>query len=428
VAKGRNVLLRFAAATLLFCTAQLAHATAGYFQLGYGMKAKGMAGAGIAFPQDALAPATNPAGIARLGSTLHLGVERFAAERGSEIVGNRYGLNGARDASDPPAFWVPEAGATWAASERLSLGVALFGNGGSTSYAQSPLLSLEGSEPAGMHFVQALAAPALAFRLDARNSVGVALNLVYQSFEAKGFQYFDDPLFSAHPGKVTNLGTDRSIGIGPRFGWLGELHPALALGATWQPKIRMKRFDRYEGLLAEGGNFDVPQNYGVGLAWQATPALAIAADVLRIEFAGVRSIGASSSCFMRAARCLLGADDGPGSGWRNTTVLKLGAAYRASSRLVLRAGFARLRQPIPPGETLLNMFAPAVSEKHLALGASYALARGWELSAAYTHAFPNTVYGSDSIPPGNPPGGIRGGEANIHMSSRAFGAALGTSF
>src|SRR6185295_1118821 len=195
-----------------------------------------------------------------------------------------------------------------------------------------------------------------------------------------------DPLFTTQPGRVTNNGADRSWGVGPRIGWLGQVTQTVALGATWQPKVHMTRFDRYEGLLAQHGTFDVPESYGVGVAWQVTPELTLAADLVRIEFGGVSSLGASSSCFMRADRCRLGADNGPGSGWRDTSVLKVGAAWRASAEWVLRAGIGLLRQPIPPQETLLNVFAPAVSERHLAFGASYAFAPGWELSAAYTHA------------------------------------------
>ena len=426
-------MLRCALAALLAVAAGSAHATAGYFQIGYGMKAKGTAGVGIAFPQDALAPATNPAGVAKLGNSIQVGLERFYAERGSEIVGNTYplngGLNGDRDASDPPAFWVPEAGATWAATETVSLGFALFGNGGQTRYAQSPLKALEGSsEPAGMNFRQGIAAPTLAWRVNERHAVGLALNIVVQEFEAKGFEYFDDPLFTTQPGRVTNNGTDRSWGVGPRIGWLGQVTQTVALGATWQPKIHMTRFDRYEGLLAQHGTFDVPESYGVGVAWRVTPELTIAADLMRIEFGGVSSLGASSSCFMRADRCRLGADNGPGSGWRDTSVLKVGAAWRASAEWVLRAGIGLLRQPIPPQETLLNVFAPAVSERHLAFGASHAFAPGWELSAAYTHAYYNVVHGQDSIPPGDPPGGIGAGEANIRMRQRAFGASITKTF
>ncbi len=40
-----------------------AHATTGYFLNGYGGKARGMGGAGVAFAQDSMAPATNPTGM-----------------------------------------------------------------------------------------------------------------------------------------------------------------------------------------------------------------------------------------------------------------------------------------------------------------------------------------------------------------------------
>ena len=57
----RNLLAAAIAAALLPFSAG---ATTGYFQHGYGIKSKGMGGVGIALPQDSLAAATNPAGMA----------------------------------------------------------------------------------------------------------------------------------------------------------------------------------------------------------------------------------------------------------------------------------------------------------------------------------------------------------------------------
>ncbi len=42
-----------------------ANATNGYFAHGYGVRSKAMAGTGVAFSQDAVAAAINPAGLAR---------------------------------------------------------------------------------------------------------------------------------------------------------------------------------------------------------------------------------------------------------------------------------------------------------------------------------------------------------------------------
>jgi len=62
-----------------------AQATTGYFQHGYGIKAKAMGGVGIALPQDALAAASNPAGIAWIGNRIDVGADWFTPDRGAEI-------------------------------------------------------------------------------------------------------------------------------------------------------------------------------------------------------------------------------------------------------------------------------------------------------------------------------------------------------
>jgi long-chain fatty acid transport protein len=400
----------------------VALATAGYFQLGYGIKAKGMGGVGIALPQDALAGAINPAGMAWVGNRVDAGVEWFSADRGSEITpGNTLGLSGRRDANGRKSFLVPDFGFNRMLDADRSIGLTVVGNGGMTRYADNPLANLGGSSPGGMEFAQVIAAPAFAMRLAERHALGVAVNLVYQEFAARGLEHFDDPVFTQSVGRVTNRGRDSSTGVGIRLGWLGRLTDSLTAGATWQPRIRMRKFDLYKGLLANQGSFDVPEQYGAGIALRATSSLTFAADIERINFAGV---GKSTECFLLRT-CFLGAPDGPGSGWRNTTVYKLGAAWELGPEVTLRAGVATLRQPISSAETLINLFAPAVSENHLTLGATWKLSPAWELSASFMHAFSNSVSGTHSMPAGAPPGGVGGAEANLRMKQNGLGLALG---
>jgi long-chain fatty acid transport protein len=49
-----------------------AFATNGYLAHGYGIKSRGMAGAGVALPQEALIAAINPAGIVFVGDRLEI--------------------------------------------------------------------------------------------------------------------------------------------------------------------------------------------------------------------------------------------------------------------------------------------------------------------------------------------------------------------
>jgi len=415
----RRRLIR-AAALVALLAPSAALATAGYFQLGYGLKAKGMGGVAAALPQDSLAAATNPAGMAWVGDRFDAGLDWFTADRGSRITGNGMGLNGERHANGSDSFLIPEFGANRMLDARSAVGLSVFGNGGSAQYLDNPLAALGGSSPAGMEFIQATAAPTYAVKLGERHSVGLSLHVVYQEFEARGFEHFDDPAFSRFPGSVTNRGRDHALGLGWRAGWLGRFTPGFSLGAAYQPATRMQKFERYKGLLADGGSFDVPAHGVVGAALKLGAATTVASDVQRIWFSRVRGLGNRSDCFLSVS-CPLGALDGPGPGWRDTTVVKLGLAHEWSSRLELRAGFAVLRQPIPPDQTLLGVFAPAVTQKHLTLGATWQLHSRMELTFAYMHAFEQTVRGTST----SVPGGVGGGEADLRMRQDAFGLALG---
>jgi len=413
----KNSLL--AAATAAALAPLAAHATTGYFQHGYGIKAKAMGGVGIALPQDALAAATNPAGMAWVGNRLDLGVDWFAPDRGSEIAGNGAGLNGSFDGSDTKSFLIPELGYNRMLSPGLSLGVSVFGNGGmNTDYAANPFGPIGGTGRAGVDLMQLFIAPTVAWKAG-NHAFGASLNLAYQRFEAQGLQAFDNPLFSSSAGNVTNRGYDDSTGLGVRVGWTGQVTPSAMLGATYQTKTRMSAFDKYRGLFAGQGDFDIPENYGVGVSFKATPKLTLAADVQRINYGDIPAVGNPVDCLFTGA-CQLGATNGAGFGWRNTTAYKLGLAYEWDSRLTLRAGYATLDQPIPENQTFFNILAPGVVEDHLTLGATWQLSPSGELTVAYMHAFEKKVNGSGSIP-----AMLGGGEAKLRMNQNALGVAFG---
>ena len=411
-----------AAAAALALAPLAAHATTGYFQHGYGIKAKGMGGVGIALPQDSLAAATNPAGMALIGSRADIGVDWFAPDRGAEITGNIFpGVNGSYDGSDTASFLIPEFGYNRMINPNLALGVSVYGNGGmNTDYKRSPFTGFGGGSPAGVDLMQLFIAPTVAWKSGA-HAFGASLNLAYQRFEANGLQPF--AAFSSDPANLTNRGYDDATGWGVRVGWTGQITPALTLGATYQTETRMSKFDKYRGLFADGGEFNIPENYGVGIAVKASPRLTVAADVLRINYGDIPAVGNPMDCLFTG--CQLGGPNGAGFGWRNTTVYKLGLAYEWGQSLTLRGGYVTLKQPIPASQTLFNVVAPGVVEDHLTLGATWQLSPASELTVAYMHAFENEVKGKGSIPPGFPPAGFGGGEANLRMDQNSLGVAWG---
>src|SRR3546814_2830740 len=104
-------------------------ATNGYFAHGYGVKNQGMAGVGYALPQDGLASAFNPAGIAALEDRLDLGATGFFPRRSADIVGNAFGQDEHFAGDGRKTFVIPEFAWVHRLSLNLSTGLAVHGNG-----------------------------------------------------------------------------------------------------------------------------------------------------------------------------------------------------------------------------------------------------------------------------------------------------------
>ena len=389
----------------------MAHATNGYFSHGYGMKAKGMAGAGIALPQDSLAAANNPAGMVMVGDRADLGLDWFEPTRGADVVGAGGLGNGTFDGNSKSEFFIPEFGYNKMMNPNSSLGVSVYGNGGmNTDYASSPF-----GPNAGINLQQLFIAPTWAMKINPQHSIGISLNLVYQTFSATGLSMFAGS--SSNSGALTDRGKDTSKGFGYRLGWTGELSSTVTMGATVQPKTHMSKFGKYAGLFAEQGGFDIPANYGLGIALKATPQTTIAADYEVIKYGGVPAIANTLS-----AGGPLGANNGMGFGWEDVKVIKLGISQVMSDKLTLRAGYSHNTQPIPASQTMFNILAPGVVQDHVTLGATWNVSKQNELTLAYMHAFEKKVAGPGAIPPGAPPG-FGGGDVNLHMYENSLGVA-----
>ncbi|MDH3380870.1 MAG: hypothetical protein OEQ39_28485, partial [Gammaproteobacteria bacterium] len=110
-------------------------ATNGYFMIGWGAKASGMGGAGVAYPQDGMAAAYNPAGMtevgeARLDATLELFRPPRAAVHQSDVIP-------ADVRSKDDLFPIPAIGAVLSSPETpFAMGMAIVGAGAGTNYDQ----------------------------------------------------------------------------------------------------------------------------------------------------------------------------------------------------------------------------------------------------------------------------------------------------
>ena len=415
-------------AILTLCmVAPTADATNGYMSHGYGTMSKGMAGAGSALPQDTLSVFNNPAGLVRLGKRYDAELELFSPNR--EYKANddfapppSPSVPPGREESENDYFLIPGFGINLPLDDSSSVGIALTGQGGmNTEYdtatfanfaappgsPQNPTGAFTATEPTGVDLAQLALGMTYARELGAfaglgitRQSIGITPILAVQRFKARGLQPFK--ALSVSPDNLTNNGYDYSYGAGVRAGWLGSLlHDQLNVGVSYQSKLWMTDFDDYEGLFANGGEFDIPAVFNFGLAFMITPKLTIVADYKRIFYDDVDALSNTNDLSFNEIITnpdkRLGGDDGLGFGWDDINVYSVGLQYEASEKLTLRAGYSDADEPWKDANTLFNVLAPATVEKHASLGATYQLDTQSRVSFAFTHAFENTIKGTSQF-------------------------------
>jgi long-chain fatty acid transport protein len=174
--------------------------------------------------------------------------------------------------------------------------------------------------------------------------------------------------------------------------------PGVRLGAAYKSRIYMTEFDHYSGLFAQHGGFDIPESFNVGLSWAINKTLTTAFDVEQIRYRDVRSVGNTIQPLLQGIP--LGASNGPGFGWKNMTIYKLGVQWQQSEKWIVRGGLSYGQQPIGSSEVLFNILAPGVQEWHLTSGFSYAFSTRDELSFAFMFSPPKTVTGQNPLSPG----------------------------
>lgn len=387
-------------AMLFVFTVSNTYATNGYFANGYSVESKALAGAGVAMPQGSLDASINPAAMAFIGKRIDIGISLFNPNREYTINGTPsgqpyFGLIPGTVKSHSRWFVIPSAGYNYQIDDKNSIGVSIYGNGGMNTdyYANTFLLSPR----TGVDLMQLFIAPTYTRKLAPKHAVGITPIFAYQRFKAKGLTAFTQGNYSSDSSHLTNKGYDNSYGIGARIGYLGEIFPNLNIGASYQTRIWMSRFDKYAGLFAEQGDFDIPATWTIGLAYKVIPELTVLVDVQEIYYSDIKSIHNPLSPNILTSQ--LGKDNGAGFGWDDITVLKLGVQWQSSKDWIWRAGYSIGDQPIPKKEVLFNILAPGVIKQHVTFGFTRAIGDKQELKFALMHAFSHSVSGPNPLDP-----------------------------
>lgn len=409
-----------AVSILLPATSQ---ATNGYFSHGYGTINSGMAGAGTALSQDSIAAATNPAGMAFVGTRVDGGLEAFFPDRSYKVTGSDPNLPGLAFYLEPGqkqsrngSFLIPDFGFNQALDNGHSLGISIFANGGmNTQYSGSGGGTFNAGQT-GVNMEQLFIAPTWSWEFTEGHAIGVSPVIAYQRFKATGLQSFAP--FSSNPDALSENGTDDAWGYGVQVGWQGQISTNFRAGLSWRTILEMQEFDKYEGLFAEHGDFDIPRMLKAGIAWSGIAGHWLLFDIQNIHYSDINSV--SNPLLPNLLQARLGDKRGAGFGWDNMTVFKLGWQWQQNPRQTLRAGISYGEQPIPDEEVLFNILAPAVQEWHFTGGFTRRVTEQFEVSGMAFYSPQKKVSGENPLGPGQ--------QIELKMSQAGVSVGMGYRF
>jgi long-chain fatty acid transport protein len=193
-------------------------------------------------------------------------------------------------------------------------------------------------------------------------------------------------------------GAARGTGFAGKIGAVYKIGPEFTVGATYHSKTSLSDLETDSsgsslsvagaGVVGSGKikvrDFQWPQTYGVGVAWNANKQLLVAADVKVIGWKDVMKD------FKMTYEGPIGG--APGNtvdfampqNWKDQTVFELGAAYLFTPEFTGRIGVNIANNPIPDAD--MNYLFPAIIENSYTLGAGYAFSKASSIDFSFAYA------------------------------------------
>ncbi len=368
-----------------------------------GAKAAGMGSTGVAYSQDSLAGAYNPAGIVDVEDRIDFGFG-WTRERGNIEIKPPI-KNNTEDSGDsfesPVNFFNGEFGinkvfSTCFCNNYWDWAIGLVGYNQDylkTSYKKP--ISFLGTTKAGLEYIHEIISPVISLRLNQCHAIGISLDVHFQRIRVNGLQELAKDNLSIFPQDVTNKGYCYSSDIGVSIGWKWEVMEALTVGATYHSKTSTRKFNKYKGLFAEEGQIHIPERYALGLAYQYLPNSTFTFDVEWIQWQEIKSLHNSIENLKKKQK--FGSNEGPGFGFRNQIYFGLGLDYGINENWTIRMGYRQTNTFLKNTQTTLNILTCNTVESYLTLGATFTW-RSNEFTAFFAHGFEHTVNGKKEIP------------------------------
>jgi long-chain fatty acid transport protein len=414
--------------TLGMAVSPFAFATNGMMMEGYGPIATGMGGASMAYDNGAAGMANNPATLGMMAdgsSRFDLAVGGMHPNVVSKVAGMPDAKSGGTAYYMPAGGWVKKNGA-------MSYGVGVFAQGGmGTEYdANSWVSAGTGRKSRSEVGVGNLIIP-IAYDVTPDFNIGGSFDYVWAGLDlqmamtgaqmgnlaaggnlsatgagaaampafmggANNVGYFDFSDGSSFTGKA------KATGYAGKIGMTYKVNSQMTIGATYHSKTslgdlstggaKMLMIDN-AGAIGPAGttytltgdikvvNFQWPEVYGVGMAYQANESLMVVADFKRIGWAKVMKN--FHMTFTTTDMGGMNMDMKLPQDWKDQDVFSLGVAYRTSESMVVRAGTNQSSNPVPDDK--VNPLFPATVKSHYMVGMGYAFSKTSDLNASFTY-------------------------------------------
>ncbi|MDD2685476.1 MAG: outer membrane protein transport protein [Gallionella sp.] len=406
----------------------LAHATNGMLMEGYGPIATAMGGASMAYDNGAAGMANNPSTIGLMAegtSRLDVAVGGLHPDVVSRVAPAPNANSGGTAYFMPAGGWVKKQG-------QLAYGVGVFAQGGmGTEYSPLDWVGAGSGLPSRSEVSVGNVIVPLAYDVTPDLNIGGSLSLVWGGMDlqmamtsaqmgalaASGNLTATGAGAAALPpflGGATNVGyfdfsnNSKFTGKANATGWSGKLgmtyrvNNQLTLGATYHSKTslgdmttggaQMRMIDNAGAMGPAGttytlnGNisivdFQFPETYGFGMAYQATDDLMLVADYKRVGWAKVMKD--FHMTFTSTDMGGIAMDMRMPQNWKDQDVFNLGFAYKTSPAVTLRAGMNLANNPVP--DTTVNPLFPATVKNHYTGGVGYAMDKVSEINVSATY-------------------------------------------
>lgn len=347
------------------------HAFNGILLTGTGQVSAGMGGVSIAGGYDRASISENPANLAFQEDGIDTQLSLLSIHSKSNFLGQ------AVEHKSDQFLPAPGLAITKRFDDKISYGMSVIGSGGSIDYSE-PAIHGYSSDEAKTNLTIMTINPTIAYQPLPKLSFGLSFKLGIEQFRAKGvfagLDYQNNPMF------LPSHGNQWAYGLGYTIGSTWNFMPDWYLGLSYMSETEFSKLDGYkEDLLKSSqGQLNLPERYGVGLKYNISESLSLAADFQFINWKDADGLGKDS-----------------GFNWQNQKVYRLGMDYKLNQISSIRFGYNHANEVVDSSDTLVSFYANAVANTSWTVGYGHQFDIG-KLNLAYEYAPNHHINGTEN--------------------------------